>query len=178
MRKLGKHILRNVVAYAAILVAMSGTASALIVTGDMIADETVGYRDLGPNSVGASELAEPSVAREHVVDNTLQGADIDESTLDTPAGGLAVISSTAFSSWNNAVTATATCPPGRSPISGGFRVVKTDPSGQEDRISIISSQMFGSSWMVTAKPNRPPSLPSGTTYNAAYWIEAQAICGV
>jgi hypothetical protein len=178
MKRFRKHVIANIVAYIALVLATTGTASALIVTGDMIADESVGWRDLGPNSVGASELAEPSVTRDQVQDNTLQGADIDESTLDTPAGGLVTSSQTAFSAWSDSVTATATCPQGRSPIAGGFKVLQTDPAGQEDRISILRSEMFGQSWVVTAKPNRAPSLPSGVAYNAAYWIQAQVICGV
>ena len=53
-----RHVRRNGVAYIALFFALTtAPATALIITGEMIADESVTWRDLAPNSVGNSELA-------------------------------------------------------------------------------------------------------------------------
>jgi hypothetical protein len=91
LRRLGRHIRQNAVAWLALFVALGGTgayAANTVGTGDIIdnqvtspdvRDDTLGFgglahQDLGPGSVRSSE----------VLDNALTGTDINEASLSLP----------------------------------------------------------------------------------------------
>ena len=80
------HIRTNVVAYVALFIALSATAYALpgrntVDSGSVKAGQ-VKTRNLGRFAVTGSKLAPNSVNSSKVVDNSLTGADINESTLN------------------------------------------------------------------------------------------------
>lgn len=97
MGRVGNHIRSNVVGYAALFVALSGTAYA--VDGPLAGQNTVGERDiindeihsvdvrddtLPSGGLGAIDLRPDSVRSSEVMNDSLVGADINESTLRRP----------------------------------------------------------------------------------------------
>jgi len=118
LRRLGRHIRHNVVAWLALFVALGGSgayAANTIGSGDIIdnqvttndvRDDNLGFgglyqQDLGAGSVSTSELQDNSVLSvdlhddnvlsADIKDNTLTGADINESTLAMPPTTTATI---------------------------------------------------------------------------------------
>ena len=88
MGRVSQHIRRNVWGIAALFVALGGTASALpgkntVDSGDIKAGQ-VKEVDLGDAAVTAPKLAPEAVGSTKVADNSLTGADVDESSLDIP----------------------------------------------------------------------------------------------
>lgn len=111
LRRLGRHIRQNAVAWLALFVALGGTgayAANTIATGDIIdnqvlspdvRDDTLAFgglaaQDLGPGSVGSSEVQDStlggsdilngSLTGSDIADNSLGGADINEANLALP----------------------------------------------------------------------------------------------
>jgi hypothetical protein len=87
-RTVRDHVRANVVGYVALFIALSATAYALpgrntVDSGDVKAGQ-VKTRNLGRFAVTGSKLAPNSVNSSKVVDNSLTGADINESTLNLP----------------------------------------------------------------------------------------------
>lgn len=92
---IGKHIRSNVVAYIALVLALSGTATALqgknTVFSDDIAKRQVKKPDVGANAVGTGkmldghvsnvDLGEGAIGAAHVLDGNLTGAHVDNDSL-------------------------------------------------------------------------------------------------
>lgn len=86
MRKQLRHIsYANVVATLALVLAMSGSAYALVVTGALVADESLTEADVRDRSLSRA-IADNAVRGPQVGDDSLTGDDIDESSLQIPAG--------------------------------------------------------------------------------------------
>jgi hypothetical protein len=103
--KLRRHIRSNIVGYAALFVALSGTAYA--VDGPLAGQDQVGSadiingevlnRDLGNDSVSGAKIVNATVQGIDVQNDNLTGADINETTLSgVNAGLLDGLDSTAF----------------------------------------------------------------------------------
>jgi hypothetical protein len=111
VRRLGRHIRQNLIAWLALFVALGGTgayAANTITTGDIVdnqvtsadvRDDNLGFgglaqKDLGPGSVGTSEIIDGTVTHDDaavntfrgsdIADDSLTGSDINESTLVMP----------------------------------------------------------------------------------------------
>lgn len=82
---LRKHMRANVVAYMALVVAMSGTAGALqgtnTVTSDDIAPGEVKEADLGDNAVGTAKIGPNEVGASDFGKNSVDGSKVDNGTL-------------------------------------------------------------------------------------------------
>jgi hypothetical protein len=98
LRRLGRHIRQNAVAWLALFVALGGTgayAANTIATGDIIdnqvlspdvRDDTLAFgglaaQDLGPGSVGSSEVQDSSLSGTEILNSSLNGGDIAPSSL-------------------------------------------------------------------------------------------------
>jgi hypothetical protein len=95
MHTISNYIRRNLVAYLALFVALTGTsayAANTVFSADIVNGE-VKAQDLGGASVVNSKLAPDSVGSGKVIDNHLTGNDIQESTLALDFQGTAKVAS-------------------------------------------------------------------------------------
>ena len=111
-----------------------------------IANNSIHSGDVLDNTINTFDVH--SFLGADVVDNSLTGADIDESTL-TPTTGVVVREGThVFAGANESVQADATCQPGEVATRGGFR-------GDSD------ARYFGSLRHSLPVPDTPGSVPTG-----------------
>ena len=164
-RTLARHVRANVVAYIALFFALTAPASAVIITGAMIADESIGSHDLAANSVGSPELANDSVAGGpggDVRDNTISGSDVNEATL-SGVYGLALVAKGSGQTSGQTATAVATCPTGKRVIGSGAQVLggeaglasvrQIQPSSGLDAVTVVARKAktsIAENWGVVA----------------------------
>jgi hypothetical protein len=100
-RRIRNHIRSNVVGYIALfLVVTGGTAQALDGTNTVFSDDIVNGevqgQDIGPGAVTSTKLGPDSVGSTRVIDNSLKGADVDETSFgQVPSAASATSASTA-----------------------------------------------------------------------------------
>jgi hypothetical protein len=96
MQRISNYIRRNVVAYLALFVALTGSsayAAGAVFSEDIVNGE-VKTPDLAAQGVNANKLAPNAVSSGKVLDNSLKGEDIDESSLALSFQGTAKVAST------------------------------------------------------------------------------------
>ena len=92
--RIRQHIRSNVYGLIAIFIALGGTAYATHPGGDNTIDsvdiitEEVKTADIAPAAVTIGRVALNSINSGKVINNSLTGADIDESTLGAPSGSI------------------------------------------------------------------------------------------
>ena len=159
----------NIVATMALFLALGGTSYALIVDGGMVRDESLTDFDILNGSldaaIGGNAINSPKVA-----DNSLTGADVNESTLvGTPVSGLQWTSAQSPSNSDAFKAVVAQCPPGKKLTGSGHDVVGVP----WEYVRVVSVLPWGSSVgtsavRVAAYEVRPTS---------GWWeVRAYAIC--
>jgi hypothetical protein len=95
MQRIANHVRHNLVAYVALLVALTGTsayAAGTIFSEDIVNGE-VKTPDLAAQSVTDNKLGPDAVNSSKVLDNSIKGDDVDESTLALSFQGTANVAS-------------------------------------------------------------------------------------
>jgi hypothetical protein len=93
MQRITKYVRRNLVAYLALFVALTGSsayAAGSVFSEDIVNGE-VKTPDLAPQGVTDNKLAPNAVSNTKVLDNSLKGDDIDESSLALDFQGTAKV---------------------------------------------------------------------------------------
>jgi len=104
--RIRNHIRSNVVGYIALfLVVTGGTAQALDGTNTVFSDDIVNGevqgQDIGAGAVTSTKLGPDSVGSTRVIDNSLKGADVDESSFgQVPSAGSATTADSASTAGN------------------------------------------------------------------------------
>jgi hypothetical protein len=101
MLKVVRHLRANVIAYAALFVALGGTSYA----ATSLPKNSVGTRQLKPSAVHRSDIASNAVSGSKIAANTLKGADIDESSLGKVPSAASADSATSATNAANATNA-------------------------------------------------------------------------
>lgn len=137
----------HLIAFAALAVALSGTAYAAT---------KIDTDDIKNKAVTKQKLDKAAVSTNRIVDGAVRAAKL---------GPITEVEETSPPAAVPAITATAECPAGTTVISGGFRVDSNDPG---DPVIIVRDRREDNGWQADAIAQSP-----GETVSAyAYCLEA------